>query len=516
MYYFWPAMKKIISILKFQWEEKPLLLILWLAVFARLVAAIFAKGWGMLDDHFLVIEVAQPWADGGDVSKWLPWTAGNEGPTGHTFFYAGLHYLLFSFMNFIGFENPQCRMFVVRLIHASFSMITVYLGYKIAGKLSDQKTARMTGLLLAIFWFMPWLSVRNLVEVVATPFLMIGTWMILKAENKKNIPKTFLLAGFIVGLAFSVRYQTIIYGGGMGLALLFQKKFREGILFGVGYFAAVILLQGGIDFFIWHQPFAELGEYVRYNLENAYNYITGDWYNYLLLLLGVMIPPVSIFLLIGFFMKWRKHLLIFLPTFLFLAFHSYFPNKQERFIFTIVPFIIILGAVGWNAIIGKSAFRRNYPKLNTGIWIFFWTINIILLIPVTTMYSKRARVEAMSYLSHYKNITSIIIENTNNTGVDIVPKFYSGQWPKVFDVTKSNPADSLPDFATRPDLEPRFVLFYRNDNLDARVAALKKYLPGLEFETVIMPSFVDRVMHWLNPYNKNETIYIYRNTKFFK
>ncbi len=508
-------MKKIISTIRLRWEENPLPLILWMAIFARLVSVIFAKGWGMLDDHFLVIEVAQSWADGGDVSLWLPWTAGNEGPTGHSFFYAGLHYLLFSFLNLIGFDSPQWRMFVVRLIHGAFSLITVYLGYKIANQLSDKKTARLTGLLLAVSWFMPWLSVRNLVEVVATPFLMIGTWMILKSEEKKNLWRTFLLAGFIVGIAFSVRFQTIIYGGGMGLALLFYKKFKEGIVFGAGYFVAVILIQGGIDFIVWQQPFAELTEYVRYNLENAYNYITGGWYNYLLLLLGVMIPPVSIFLLIGFFVNWRKHLLVFLPTFLFLAFHSYFPNKQERFIFTIVPFIIILGMVGWNFILNNSGFWKKNLKLNTGIWIFFWTLNIILLVPVSTMYSKRARVEAMTHLSHYKNITSIIIENINETGVDIVPKFYSAQWPKVYELTKSKPAGLLPDFTINPELEPRFVLFYREDNLDARVAETKKIIPGLVPETIALPSFVDRVMHWLNPNNKNETIYIYRNTKFF-
>ncbi len=516
MYYFWPIMKAIILNIKNQWDEKPLPLIIWIALVARLVSVFFAKGWGMLDDHFLVIEVAQSWAIGGDISVWLPWTQGNVGPSGHSFFYAGLHFLLFKLMNFIGFENPQNRMFVVRLIHAAFSLITVYLGYKIAEKFSDKKTARNTALLLAVLWFMPWLSVRNLVEVVATPFLMLGTWMILKANEKKKPWKTFLLAGFIVGLAFSVRYQTIIYGGGMGLALLFQKKYWEGVIFGVGYFLALTIIQGGIDLFIWHRPFVELTEYVSYNLDNAYNYITGAWYNYLLLLLGLLIPPVSVFLLLGFFVKWRRHLLIFLPTLLFLAFHSYFPNKQERFILTIVPFIIILGMVGWNSISEKSDFWKNHPKIIRGIWIFFWTINIIALFPVSTMYSKRARVEAMTYLGRYENITSIILENTNGGNAAIVPKFYSGQWPNVFEITKSKPAGLLPDFATYPSLEPRFVLFYHADNLEARVDSLKKIIPGLIPETEVLPSFVDRLMHWLNPYNKNETIYIYRNMKFYK
>ena len=213
------------------WKDKPLVLIIWIAAVLRIISVIFAKGWGMLDDHFLVIEIAQSWVDGGNFNHWLPWTPGNEGPSGHTFFYAGLHYILFSFFKWIHLDDPQIKMFFVRLIHAAFSMIVVVLGYRITETLSNKKTARIAGLLLAAFWFMPWLSVRNLVEIVAIPFLVISTWMIVKPEKQNKTLKIFFWAGLIACISFSVRYQTIIYAGGMGLAMLFQKQIRQAIIF---------------------------------------------------------------------------------------------------------------------------------------------------------------------------------------------------------------------------------------------------------------------------------------------
>ena len=341
------------------WENNPIKLIKWLTVITRLVAAIFSKGYGMHDDHFLIIEAAQSWVDGYDYNNWLPGSTTDAVPSGHSFFYVGIHYLILLFLKSIGIIDPQTKMFVIRVLHGVFSLITVYFGYKITLKLSDKNTARITGLLLAVFWFMPFLSVRNLVEVVCIPILIYGIWIIVKHSDNKKAIKYYLLSGIIIGLAFSVRFQTIIFAGGIGLALLLKLRWKEAILYGLGFFLSAALVQGGIDYFIWGRPFAELGEYIRYNLENATTYITGSWYNYILLILGLLIPPISFFIFFGFFRTWKKHLIIFLPAFIFLVFHSIFPNKQERFILPILPFVIILGMVGWQDFVLKSSYWKQ-------------------------------------------------------------------------------------------------------------------------------------------------------------
>src|SRR5690606_33965288 len=119
-----------------------------------------------------------------------------------------------------------------------------------------------------------------------------------------------------------------------GLALLLQRNVRGTILFGLGMLIPVVIVQAGVDLVIWGRPFAEMTEYVEYNLANSTTYFDQPWYNYLLVLGGIFIPPLSLAILFGFF-KRTKPLLIWLPVFSFLFFHSVFPNKQERFIFSI-------------------------------------------------------------------------------------------------------------------------------------------------------------------------------------
>ena len=491
-------------------DRHPLQLVMWVAVLLRLVAVIFARGWGMLDDHFLVIEIAQSWIDDGNFNHWLPWDAENEGPTGHSFFYAGLHYYLFRLLEWLHLTDPQSKMLVVRALHGAWSLVVVYLGFRIAHRLADVKVAYLTGLLLAAFWFMPWMSVRNLVEVFAIPFLIISIWMLMN-KDRKQAWLWILAAGFIAGIAFSVRFQTILFAGGLGLALLWRREIWQALLFGAGYLLAVALLQGLVDFIIWQQPFAEFTEYVRYNLENKYGYITGDWYNYLVLLFVFLIPPVSIFFLIGMFRHPRKYLLILLPTLLFLAFHSWFPNKQERFILTIVPFIITIGMPGWLDIMRSNHWLQRHRKWISGSWIFFLTINSILLIGATTMYSKRAPVEAMSYLKRYPGIEAIVIENSTRANAPIMPQFYLNQWIKTYEVTTVHPVGLLPGTINFADAEPDFVLFIRDEELPQRLKAMRQLFPDLAYETTAEPGFVDKVMHWLNPHNKNDRIFIYRN-----
>lgn len=496
--------------IKKYWIEQPLAAILWIAAILRMVSVIFAKGFGMHDDHFLIIEVSQSWVDGTNFNNWLPGSPGAV-PSGHSFFYTSLHFLLFLFLKTIGVTDPQTKMFIVRFLHAMLSIVTVYMGYRITEKIDGKETARKVGLLLAVFWIMPWLSVRNLVEVVCIPFLLTGSYVLLKAEDKPNRLMWYVWAGLIFGLAFSIRFQTIVFSLGVGLALLLQKKWKEGIFFGLAYLFSASLVQCITDMYFWGYPFAEVREYITYNMNNAYNYLTAEWYMYLLLIIGVLIPPISIILFIGFFRTWKKHLLLFLPTLLFLVFHSYFPNKQERFILPILPYFFILGMVGLNEW-KKGKFWQKRKKLLHGCWVFFWIINFIMLPAVSTMYSKRSRVESMIYLSQYKNIKDILLEDTNHGTAKRAPRFYLEQWATLHQFAKDNRFHPLkkvyPDSTERPD----FVLFFGDKNLDNRIDSIKTICPNLEYETTIRPSFMDDLMYRLNPINSNQTIFIYRNT----
>ena len=194
-----------------------------------------------------------------------------------------------------------------------------------------------------------------------------------------------------------------------------------------------------------------------------------------------------------------------------LAFHSWFPNKQERFIITIIPFIITIGVPGWLAIVRDSSWLQRHRKWISGSWIFFLIINTLLLFAVSTMYSKRAPVEAMSYLKKYKDIEAIVVDNSTHASVPLMPQFYLDQWVEIYEVTTVHPVGLLPRSMSFKDIEPDFVLFIRDEELPQRLEAMRELFPELEYETTAEPGFLDKMLHWLNPHNKNDWIIIYRN-----
>ena len=511
--------KTLVMLKKFQaylyhlWNDKPLGLILVIAIVLRMVSVVFSKGYEMHDDHYLVVEAPQSWVDGRDYDNWLPWNQENPKPDGHSFFYIGFQFLFLYVLKYIGITDPQFKMFLVRLIHAIFSILIVSLGYRITEKIAGKRPARLTGLLLAIYWFMPFFSVRNLVEIVCIPFMMAGIWMIINADSKKNPLAWFLLAGFVSGMAFSVRYQTSVFLAGIGLALLLKKEIIPAITFSLGTIISVIIFQGIPDLVIWGYPFAEFIEYSAYNVAHRNQYITGSWYNYLAVLAGMLLPPFSLLLFWGFVRTWKKHLLIFLPALIFIVFHSSFPNKQERFIFPVIPFFIILGVIGWMEYYDKSSFWQKNKLFYRVIIMLFWLLNIPLLLLFTPSYAKKSRVESMTYLSSSKNISFILIEDSNHRPVIRLPRFYLGQWPSFYEYAKpqedlsgcnniSVPGqqyihlyslDCLKQISN--DSLPDFVIFIDKVNLDERVKKMSRYLPHLKFLKEIRPGFRDKIMY---------------------
>ncbi len=177
--------------------------------------------------------------------------------------------------------------------------------------------------------------------------------------------------------------------------------------------------------------------------------------------------------------------------------------------------LIIIGIIGWHQISNKHLVSTFSRKLLNRIWIFFWIVNFILLLPVTVMYSKQARVESMIYMAKYGDINNFLIEDINQTVLRFPPQFYLQNWYNYQTLMED---DDFDVFAKKQSVEPvskqpGFVLFYQPDNIDSRVKKMKIIYPGLEFETIIEPGFMDRVMYWLNPINDNQNIYLYRNKR---
>ncbi|MGQ9847276.1 MAG: glycosyltransferase family 39 protein, partial [Bacteroidales bacterium] len=255
-------MKKLISFFSTYYISHPFRTIFIVALIVRLIAVIFSKGYAMMDDHYLIIEQPQQWVDHYDENKWLP-QYGAVTPSGHSMFYIGIHYCILWTLQMIGIMDAQIKMYIIRFLHALWSMGIIYWGYLIVKKLSNPTYAKTTAWILSLIWLFPFLSVHQLVEFVSIPFFLWSIWLIIKEEEENQSWYSVLIAGFVGALSVSVRFQTSLIIMGIVLSFIIQKKWKIAIYYSMGVLFSFILIQGLIDFIIWKRPFAEFAEYVR-------------------------------------------------------------------------------------------------------------------------------------------------------------------------------------------------------------------------------------------------------------
>lgn len=500
----------MLDLIKKYKAERPLALLIAIAFIPRLIAAIFSKGYGMHDDHFLIIEAAQSWVDGGDYNAWLP-SSGATSPTGHSWFYVGLHYFFFSLLDFLGINSPQANLYWVRFGHALYSLLALPPMYWLAEKVGNKKTAFQAVLVFSLLYFIPMLSVRNLVELVSTVPLLWALWFLFKEEKTQPLKNVFI-AGALMGVAMAIRFHMSLFVGGIGLVLLFRKQIIPAIVFSISLIVALFITQIA-DLFIWGRPFAEIGEYIAYNLANKTTYFSMPWYQYFIVIGGLMLPPISIAWLVGYFSSWRKHAMLFVPSLVFFAFHCYFPNKQERFIMPMYPIVLMFGVAAWHKFLeGKNSEKWN--KANKIMMTFFWVVNTLLLALVTPAYSKKSRVESMEYLGQQADYRQTFVEYTVEYEQIQMPLYYSGKLtgPVYIGKSKKYNDEFLLKLKDAPNQhKPNYILFFENTDLDARVAEFEsQFNAKIELKTSIEPSYLDALLHAINPVNSNEVANIYK------
>jgi len=480
--------------------------ILFFSITIRILAAIFSKGYGMHDDHFVIIETASSWSEGIDNSGWLSWSEQSLGsPQGHSFSYVGINYLFFKACRVIGFSDPQTLMLLNRLAHALLSLLVVYFGIKITDKISNRKNALLVGWLLAFAWVMPFLSVRNLVEMASIPFLMWGCWLIIKEEKKLN----FLYAGLLIGVAISFRYQIAIFAIAIAAYYFFKWQFKPFFWFCLGVVLMFSATQGIVDSIVWGYPFAEFIGYATYNMNEGTQYLpNSNYFMYFLVLMGVMLFPFGLLLMTGFFRTWKSQAFLFIPTIAFILFHTLYPNRQERFVLSVLPFFVILGVIGFEKLREKSFWNKTW---NTSL-IIFWVLNTPLMLFLAFTYTKMSRVEAM-YSLYGNNIKEerILLEGSAETKPSMMPQFYANSWDCEF--TDRIEPTQIPLVAEGANYD--YIFFFGEEQLAKRKAKYKTIYPKLELVKICPPSTLDVILRKMNHHNSNQYIEVWKTNAHF-
>ena len=230
----------------------------------------------------------------------------------------------------------------------------------------------------------------------------------------------------------------------------------------------------------------------------------------LIVILGLLLPPFSFAWAYGTVRNIKRYALLVLPPLAFFAFHSYFPNKQERFILPAVPFIITAGTVGWDAFLSQSSFWSRNQRLHRALITTGLVLSLVSGVGLCFVQPKASRIHAMSALRSYGDMQNFIMVQTDHG--TLPPQFYTGTWKKYW--TSDLSTDVLnhrqvmcnsPSYAF-----PNYIVFSGDRHLGEGIKRYKPVYSSMVYVGQFAPSRWDRLLAALNPHNHAERFLIYK------
>lgn len=390
------------------WSWKRLLL---LASIILGVAAGCTSGYFHPDEHFQILEFAN-WKMGYTPEQELAWEFKDRirpalQPT--------IAYLNFSFWEQIGMYDPFFQVACLRFLSAA---LMLGLMYRLSSTLDfpprDQKLFFASCLLL---WFGPMLGVRFSSENWAALAFLGASWILLAGKTSRF---SWFGVGFLLGIAFDIRFQMAFSILGLGAWFIWIKKptaatwvfLLLGGLLGIG-------IGMGVDRWFYNEWVCTPWNYFTRNIleHKAREYGVEPWWYYLPIGLVKLLPPVSLWVIVGLFrglyLK-RSHLFTwaFVPFFIG---HSLVAHKELRFMFPMMIPVLYLAYSGWKDLAqhawNSRAFRRlfRFSLLINGLaWFFFCTQPLQAFMPYFRHLYLKANEGPLKIISEKESIYKLV------------------------------------------------------------------------------------------------------------
>jgi len=300
-----------------------------------------------------------------------------------------------------------------KILDTVFSLMAIYLTYKIAEKIFNRKIAVITSLTFSLTPAFILINGLILTEPLAITLGLLGVWF---ALNRISSPKIFL-AGFFLGLSFMTKFPQGILFGAVGLALLLQKdKWRQKIK---------ILFFYTLGFSLTVIPYLLLNHHLYGNAFTPFTagswivttatwlYGSGIFFYFTHFFLQTPIYLFFFWYLYHFsktkgWHDYRKLIIVLIPV-LTIAYFLYVPRKEIRYLTTILPFMVMTVAYALNHFYTKIK-HHPQPVITAKAFIILCTIFILVPLPHQLQIERAPTFdnELKSIVSE-KNITGLIL-----------------------------------------------------------------------------------------------------------
>jgi phosphatidylinositol glycan class B len=229
---------------------------------------------------------------------------------------------------------------VVKTVFCVLSMAIPAGMYFFARNTLSEKTAK-TALVAGCFWYeLIVFAHKPLTTFVATAVLMAALSL---AVQKQNVLKVFWVSVLFI-LIIAIRLHLVPLVLVFMAAFLMRLSKQQKTLFVIGSILTILLV-GYIDYLSWGAWWHSYYQAINFNLGKkvAAGFGTSPFYQYALwiaLASGVLFYPAvgwSIYLL-------KKYHLLLIAIIVILLPHSIIGHKEYRFIFTVIPFWLLIAS----------------------------------------------------------------------------------------------------------------------------------------------------------------------------
>lgn len=490
-------------------KSHPLLTVILVAAILRLPAVFFSKGYMANDDHFETVMVADNWLHQGFYSDsgYLLWARSSPRSINRFPLYTFSLWSIMKGSQLLGAESLDSMMYVVRLMHALLSLISVWMAYRIIELVTGSpRWALIAGLVIAGHGLMPFLSVRTLIEVVSGHCLVAAFYFLYRYRFERQ-DKLLLLAGLLSGLALLIRLPVAAALLPIPFMLWWsERRFWPGFQYCVGVLL-MALAAGVTDYFVVGTFGQTMINQFLAGHEKLYNVIP---FIYPVVIFAFFIPPLSALAIYLTASRsiWREHHLLILSLLSFMLIHSFIPNRQERFMIPIVPLLTVLFVLAFWYHKQENGFFFRMKRLRRSVIAVSLAINLSVLAVYTLNYSHRGLVEPLVILQKITPAPGIIFVAPE--GKERYPVYYAGHnLPRQTNVKRWTDLDNF--VALKEHDEYLIIYPPRAEDLPRFVDSLEKKVGSIVQQHYVSPSTIDFVLNFLNPrYNPTREAWIYR------
>lgn len=378
----------------------------------------------------------------------------------------------------IGAPVWQLRLTLALLAAVSFA-VSAWALLRLFAQAS-YRTTFWAALLLGFYFLQPLILSRPMVESLSIPFLLVSVWFATKYFMAGKF-KDLGISLVVLAAGCMLRFQIGVVVPALFILPLMRRRYVDAaLLFGLGLLC--IAVTGAVDMALGLPFHGGIRRYIEYNEHASEWHGAMPFYNFVLLFIGLSLPPTFISRFRG--VKWKQEyrpLFVVLLFFIFFVLcHSAFPHKEERFMIPMIPFFIALIA----PLLAHFTATKAYWRI-----VYFMTVNALLLALVVTQIPQR-------------NTIDLALAVDSNAGVKSLAQLEDslGIFPAAYGVhskTVMVRAVSIANIANTKDWpcsEPLIVRFdksasFAGEKLSEKFIKVREFPPGL----------VERVLVRTNP-----------------